>query len=182
MLPVSDLWLEGTIAHWGAEAISLRLQAEQGDEPATIRIDLKNGVVRWTAGAEQITLPLDISSLQEFAFQAGVFDHQTFVQLHNGTRQWYFPLGQGRVTFGKRPFAIRVEGGPAVLQNVQIYRDVVYLGRHQRDDAWTSDASLGKNEIFVLGDNVPLSDDSRFELGAVDASRHLRGRVILKRP
>ena len=182
LFPASDLWLEGTIAHWGAQVISLRLQAEQGETTATIRIDLKNRVVRCTAGAEHTTLPLEISSLQGFTFQAGVYDHQTFVQLRHGKRHWYFPLGQGRVTFGKCPLAIRVEGGPAVLQNAQVFRDVVYLGRHQRDDAWSSDTSLGKNEIFVLGDNVPLSDDSRFDLGAVDASRHLRGRVVLKRP
>lgn len=182
LFPVSDLWLETTVAHWRAEAFTLRLQGEQEDAVATIQVDSKNGLVRWTDGHRQKTLPLDLTSLQGITIQAGICDRQAFVELHQGNRHWHFPLGKGSVRFGQRPFALKIEGGPAILRDVQIYRDVVYLGPHLRDAAWSRQMPLGQDEIFLLGDNVPISDDSRFGLGAVDASRSLRGRVVRESP
>ncbi len=59
-----------------------------------------------------------------------------------------------------RPFKIGSRGARAVVKNVRLFRDIYYT------DAGTNGTehvvSLGPAEYFVLGDNSPNSDDSRF--------------------
>jgi signal peptidase I len=60
-----------------------------------------------------------------------------------------------------RPVALAVRGVKAVVANVRLYRDVHYTqaGSHGVKGAVVR---LGANQYFVLGDNSPRSEDSRF--------------------
>jgi signal peptidase I len=67
-----------------------------------------------------------------------------------------------------RPLAVGSQGGLGVeIRDVRVYRDVYYthpIGLHGR---WALEepASLAADEYFVLGDNSPISDDSRTWVG-----------------
>ena len=64
------------------------------------------------------------------------------------------------------PVALGVRGGGAEVSEFRIYRDIYYTGtlantpRHPH--GVRSGVTLGADDFFVLGDNSPVSNDSRF--------------------
>jgi signal peptidase I len=51
--------------------------------------------------------------------------------------------------------------GSITLQDLQIFRDIYYLSPTGRDEPWQFPQPLHTQEFFLLGDNQPLSIDSR---------------------
>ncbi|WP_146119037.1 hypothetical protein [Blastopirellula marina] len=176
LFPANDLWLEWRFRHWKANAIVLTLRGK--DSNASIRIDTSQQTVRAESAVGSVELPLEINSLQGFTARAGQCDGKLFLELERLGRHLRFPLVASEVELSAQPFAIAIEGGPAVLREPKVYRDIVWLGAQRRTDAWSLERKLSPHEIFVLGDNVPISDDSRFELGPIDVRKHLRGKVL----
>ncbi len=176
LFPVSDLWIEFRCEHWQAKRMMIRFQGES--ETATIEIDVEKGVVRRCGAEQAFELPLSINSMASITVRAGKCDGELFLELEQARRHWYFPLGDASLRPGSRPFALKIGEGQAILHQVKVYRDIVWLGRQRRPTSWSLDRELGPHEIFVLGDNVPISDDSRYELGPVDMRNHLRGKVL----
>ena len=176
LFPANDLWLEWKFKHWKAEAIVLKLGGK--DATASIRIDTKQHIVHAESPSGSVELPLDIASLEGFTARAGQCDGKLFLELQRQGRQLTFPLVASEVELSPQPFEMSIEGGPAVLREPKVYRDLVWLGAQRRTDAWSLGRKLSRHEIFVLGDNVPISDDSRFELGPIDVRKHLRGKVL----
>ena len=64
------------------------------------------------------------------------------------------------------PFALGVVNGTVEVKDVRIYRDIYYTGELaaavRRPAAVDAPFLLGDDEFFVLGDNSPVSNDSRF--------------------
>lgn len=176
LFPVSDLWIEFTCEHWQAIGLTIRLQGNQ--QTAKIEIDLDQGTVRGSTPEQTTQLPLSVKSLAGMTVRAGECDGELFLELERERRHWYFPLGAASIQFGSQPLALKIGDGQAILRHAKIYRDIVWLGRQQRPTQWSFDRALTPDEIFVLGDNVPISDDSRYELGAVDIRKKLRGKVL----
>ena len=80
------------------------------------------------------------------------------------------------------PVALGVRGGALEVNDLRIYRDIYYTSalantpRHSQGMA--TDVKLGRDEYFVLGDNSPVSNDSRFwNEGPV-----VRGSMFVGRP
>lgn len=176
LFPVSDLWIEFICKHWQARGLTIRLQEDE--HTASIEVDLDQGIVRGSSLQQTVELPLSIDSLAGMTVRAGECDGEFFLELQHDRRRWYFPLGIATTQFGSQPFALKIGGGQAILRQVKIYRDIVWLGRQRRPTPWSFDRELSPHEIFVLGDNVPISDDSRNELGPVDIRKNLRGKVL----
>lgn len=67
---------------------------------------------------------------------------------------------------GERPIAIGVKGGDVALEDVRVYRDLYYTSAlaftPRRAFGVDEPYRLGPDEYFVLGDNSPVSNDSRF--------------------
>lgn len=67
------------------------------------------------------------------------------------------------------PLAIGVQGGAVTLDQVRVYRDVYYTASlafsPRRASGVVAPYKLGPDEFFVLGDNSPVSNDSRFWSG-----------------
>jgi signal peptidase I len=64
------------------------------------------------------------------------------------------------------PVALGVRGGSVIVSDLKVYRDVHYTsvlaGAPRRPFGVDSPYLLGADEFFVLGDNSPVSNDSRF--------------------
>jgi signal peptidase I len=81
-----------------------------------------------------------------------------------------------------RPFAIGAKGLGVVLEHLRVYRDVYYTHPIGPDARWgvDRDVRLGPDEFFVLGDNSPISQDSRtWPEGPALARRLLVGKPFL---
>lgn len=83
---------------------------------------------------------------------------------------------------GDSPVAIGVSGGACVVGDVRVYRDVYYTGNlaysPRHPFGVESSYRLGVDEFFVLGDNSPVSNDSRFWAG----SPVVPGELFLGKP
>jgi len=84
-----------------------------------------------------------------------------------------------------RPFAVGSLNGLRIdVDSLRIYRDVYYTAV-ARDDGSENDrpVQLSEAEFFVLGDNSPLSEDSRRWTGGRAVTRgHLVGRPVFASP
>jgi signal peptidase I len=78
--------------------------------------------------------------------------------------------------------ALGVRGGSMTVEGFRVFRDVYYTcvmtGMPRRPFGVESPYQLGPDEFFVLGDNSPVSNDSRFWVG----SPVVRGDLFLGKP
>jgi signal peptidase I len=69
-------------------------------------------------------------------------------------------------TKSESPVQLSVRGGAAVVSAIRVYRDIYYTGvlanTPRQAHGLRKAVKLGDDEFFVLGDNSPVSNDSRF--------------------
>ncbi len=58
-------------------------------------------------------------------------------------------------------FRMGARGGAWVVDRLQVYRDLYYLEPRSTDQPWKTPYQLADNSFFVVGDNIPISRDSR---------------------
>lgn len=58
------------------------------------------------------------------------------------------------------PIELRATGDGFVWSNLRVYRDIYYLDAENGPQDWTADRGA-ESQLFLLGDNVPVSRDSR---------------------
>ncbi|MHC2069312.1 zinc ribbon domain-containing protein [Bremerella sp. T1] len=176
LFPVADLWIEMKCEHWQADRLTIRVNGE--NTTATFVLDVSQQIVQCDYNDATTEFPLVLESLEDATIRAGECDGQLFFELETNRRHVRFPFGSAEMSFSNQPFAIKIDGGTAVLRKAKIYRDIVWLGAQRRPSSWSLGRKLEPHEIFVLGDNVPVSDDSRFELGPIDMRNNLRGKLL----
>ena len=64
------------------------------------------------------------------------------------------------------------------IRDLKVYRDVYYLGPEELDGQVSTSHRLGDNELFVLGDNSPISVDSRVWPEGGLNRKFLVGRIL----
>ena len=78
-----------------------------------------------------------------------------------------------------RPLGIGASTGTVHLSRLKVFRDIYYLNQLEDAREWTP-SPLGQDEFLVLGDNVPLSRDSRDWAAAGLPRKLLLGKVLEK--
>jgi DNA-directed RNA polymerase subunit RPC12/RpoP/type IV secretory pathway protease TraF len=71
--------------------------------------------------------------------------------------------------------------GPATIRQLRLWRDLYLLEPHGTDRPWAAQQPLADGEYFMLGDNPPVSIDSRHWQPSGISRRQLRGLVIRAR-
>jgi len=162
---VTDLMLAFRLVEAFGEGL-LVVRATDGQEEFEVRLDtaeqryevFHNG--RPVAGTRRRVS----QSLEDLEVVVSLFDQQFLLALGGRTEVvWPYVRPDGPPRPVARPLAIGSQGLGVRLEQVRVYRDVYYtlpigledrpgLGRPYR---------LDHDEYFVLGDNSPISDDSR---------------------
>ncbi len=110
---------------------------------------------------DRVVIPNYID-LQRVTIELGAIDDQILVAVSGETliRHEYLPLAVP-LQPTSRPLGIAARRGDCSVSNVRVYRDIHHLNPIRGDWAWTGRTRLGVEEFLVLGDNSPLSNDSR---------------------
>jgi signal peptidase I len=74
-----------------------------------------------------------------------------------------------------RPVLLGAKGAAVVVRNFRLFRDVHYTDRGSNGVGGKA-VRLGTEQYFVLGDNSPLSQDSRFWADGAVPERNILGR------
>ncbi|MEX0818148.1 MAG: signal peptidase I [Pirellulaceae bacterium] len=112
----------------------------------------------------------------------GVIDNQLLIGIAGETvvRHAYTPR-QGPLQPTSRPVGIAGSQDECSVANLRIYRDIYYLNPFRGDWAWAGPDPLADETFLVLGDNAPLSNDSRHWAQAGLHRQRLLGKVLTPR-
>jgi signal peptidase I len=173
--PLVDLVAE---AHWEGKPEQLALQVHDGYDPLELRYDGPAGELKVYRRQQEITrtsLPRQISWQRSVAW--GVCDRQLWMVV-DGTVVLQHRLEERPEAAepSLQPLALSVrEGATLVLTQLRVLRDVYYLDPQGLGRDWQG-PRLGAKQFAVLGDNPPLSIDSRHWAGPLE-QREILGKV-----
>ncbi len=128
--------------------------------------------IRSTYKREQFSFEVDLRPQkrqpQEIAY--AVVDSQILVSVSfsDGNRDLFKMQGGQAIESPMTTIELVVKRGQIGAQSLHVLRDL-YLQQNERDPAnfVSSPVRLGANEYFVIGDNLPISKDSRNGLGII---------------
>ncbi|MCA9246102.1 MAG: hypothetical protein KDA42_03275 [Planctomycetales bacterium] len=160
---VNDLMLTGKVTAQSTGELWFRVGSTETHYD--VCVSLESGAIR-LIGDRQTMVATEYGELagHEFEFEFSTFDrHATFAI--NRRRIIQCPLGASLRASPQSPWSLSIgaRGGKVELRRLQVYRDIYYTA--PRIANTPSDPSarvrLADDEFFVLGDNSPISDDSR---------------------
>lgn len=175
---VDDLMFEGDfVVEPGVDAVWIRLIGGGGRQTVRIPVD-RRGAIEATTDGRSRSVKHASNGMESTPpgkpkwrkIEVSTFDREFTVMLDG--KPILDPIvddaapGFGKVSAGA-PLAIGVEGtGRVIIRGVKLYRDLYYtpnlLQTPKRSIAVEKPYKLGADEYFVLGDNSPISNDSRF--------------------
>jgi signal peptidase I len=162
--PVRDLMLEFTINQWQSTG-QLVAQLADGSEHIDFQFDFAAGQVRIAPSSNQsadrqLKLPQFKSGPHQIL--VSIFDGQAVVAIDEQPIGEPLPLadaaGEPAAAWRVRPARIGATGVALSASDLRLYRDVYYTPKNGADQ---KTFALRDDEYFVLGDNSPVSVDSR---------------------
>lgn len=176
---VTDLYLSCRIEAHGAGSFALRIH--DGREWLQVEIWPERGEAVLTRAENELTLvrfrgsQFKRGALVDFAY----CDQQALLAV-GGEQLLRHPLAESKERFAPvpKPVGIAAKGLTFAATELRILRDIHYLDPFNTGRPWTDDRQLAEGEYFVLGDNVPVSVDSRFWKSGSVRRQTLLGRVV----
>jgi signal peptidase I len=175
---VTDLMLDAQLRISGAG--ELRLRANDGREVFELTIDIPSGKTLLKCDGRYVKTIQLVKRLVDRPVEIvlSTFEHRLLLAFDGQTElvHDYAPAaGQARPI--SRPFAIASAGIKISVQRLRVFRDVYYTPPTHAVDSLAR--KLGPDEYFVLGDNSPISADSREWMGGETVpARLIVGRVL----
>ncbi len=173
-VPMRDVMVSLQLEHADGEG-EFAIEMTDGNANFTCVFDLKRRAVRlYAANHEDAVAEGGLSP--EFGrspatVEMSLFDQQVCVAVdgHELLTPWVFSTPQN-TPHPRFPVRFGAQGLDVRVAELIVYRDVYYTGTRSRN-AIQNPYQLGEHQLFVLGDNSPVSHDSRrWNNGAVDTS------------
>jgi signal peptidase I len=145
----------------------LWLQATDGRDEFMVRIDPGAGKFIVLKNREKnrkapVAASGDLSgSLRGQTIEVSLFDRQFLLAIAGRTLVTLNLDTSSAPPLADLPLAIGAEGLGVVVDRLRVYRDVYYTEPAFAASRGASSLVLGDDEYFVLGDNSPISEDSR---------------------
>ena len=192
---VSDLMLE-TRLQAGPDVEALVLRLDCGSDRFRVTLPTRaSGKVEVRRNSRVVPLALAVggetararlASGRPLRLEASVMDRRLTVAVDG--MPLFTPLDYDDPTLGPTPsaspLALGVRGGSVSIDEFRVYRDIYYTGAlagvPRRAAGVEEPYRLGPDEFFVLGDNSPVSNDSRFwAQGPVVPGTYFLGKPFL---
>jgi hypothetical protein len=91
-----------------------------------------------------------------------------------------YTTSAGQLAAVTRPIGIGASGLSAQVSELIVWRDLYYLDPLNTGRPWSLDRRLASDEFFALGDNAPISRDSRFWPAGSVTRKTLLGSVLAR--
>ena len=161
--PVADVAMSFHIEDVHGHGL-LWLEASDGRDEFMAAINPGTGKYKVERNRQAVTgaagdLP---GSLRGQTVEVSLFDRQFLLSIAGRTLAAVNIDTPGPPPFTEQPLAIGAEGLGIAVDRLRVYRDVYYTEpRFAASRGVASACALGPDEYFVLGDNSPISEDSR---------------------
>jgi signal peptidase I len=139
------------------------LRATDGRDEFIVQIDPaeKTFAVRKNRGKEAIGSGGLPGPLRGETLEVSLIDRQFLFAVGSKTLFTAAIDTPGEPPLSKQPLAVGVQGLGVSLDRLRVYRAIYYGGPPGRDQWPAPTCTVGPEEYFVLGDNNPISEDSR---------------------
>jgi hypothetical protein len=112
---------------------------------------------------DEATVPMK----EPWKIRVGRLDGRVVVQINS--QQWAFDFEPTLPTgnyiddrlLRQRPFAVAASAGILDIKRILIARDIYWLAPNGMDNLWQLSSELPPDSFFLVGDNQPVSRDSR---------------------
>ncbi len=178
---VNDLLLTGEFTCEGAGSLFFR--AGDGDDLFVAQLDIERDCGRLQRNGQSVsmwpTYPLHRNRPQRFAWMLA--DHQVQLSLNGDVllRYSFEPTNEKvhaqNTSIVAAPLAIGVRAALVTVEKLAVFRDVFYT---PGPPGGATEYQLGPGEYYLLGDNSPHSEDSRWWIEPGVSRRNIVGRVL----
>lgn len=174
---VHDLWLRCHVASVpGDGALALRGETSRGSFLWVINARAANSTLK-VAGETVANGPFDRPS-EHLVLDAAIVDGQVIVAANQrGLFRHQLPQPIESESSPVSPFRVGAYGGRWRITHLLVYRDLHFLDPYGQTGNWEMPERLGPAEYLLLGDNCPVSVDSRQWTAPGMAAGHLIGLV-----
>jgi hypothetical protein len=116
---------------------------------------------------------------RDVLFELALCDRQIMFAIDRRVVLYHpYEVEDGETVPTSRPLGIGAEGLSATIRRLQVLRDLYYLGPTGAGWDWSAPEPLGHGQLFVVGDNVPISRDGRHWIQPGVPCDRLLGRVL----
>jgi hypothetical protein len=137
--------------------------AVDGNERFEMEVEPRKRVILKLRGQTLLERPLTLGiSRHAIELEFGLFDQQVLLAVGGRALVLYpYKRPPDAATGVLHPLAIAVRGIGVQVSALRVWRDVYYLDPQGLPLPWKADASLASDQFAALGDNQPVSIDSR---------------------
>ena len=155
---VSDLMVEAQVA--ATDPAGFHLEIRRGDASYRLEVNFQKHQVELQSGEKVLSShPLSSPASPRLRIGLAVYDRQ--IVLSGDAGMQLVPLEMDHHVGSAALIMIGALGDPLQVTGLRVWRDIHWLGPGLTDQSWSSGSRLQEDEYFLLGDNVPVSEDSR---------------------
>ena len=154
-----------------------RVRLFGGDNPLFVELRPNENTVSLIRADEVLTEAPSSTPLGQpvgYSLNVNFVDGQIFVLIDGDITLTYTSSSQEVYSAEDLSLAFGSRGREVLVSEPAILRDIYYLNPHGRPDDWEMEQPLRQGEYFLLGDNAPVSIDSR-HWGGVHVSQFVGG-------
>jgi hypothetical protein len=136
------------------------LEIGRGETTYRATLDLDEQLVLLHAGSTLLAShPIASSDRSSWKVGLALFDGELVLSDDKGICQVSVGMDMGDES--RATIMVAARAGEVEIEQLRVWRDVHWLDPNLTDETWSVSRKLSQDEFFLLGDNTPVSRDSR---------------------